>query len=135
MELKKEISAEELVKAIWTKKQFGINLLKNSMEQNKEEGQFQARIIIDTVDFCLQKILELQASGDYKELELEEMDDMVPFSLACFLCREKHPQFVNCSAMNATYTQKEKREIILERLGHIPEYDAGYVLLNKPCRR
>ena len=58
--LKTEINAEELVSLIWEKKQFATTLLKNSIGKS-ESGEFQARVILDTVDFCLQKILELQA--------------------------------------------------------------------------
>jgi len=60
MELKEKVNVKELVKEIWKIKQFGIDLLANSIKQNKESGKFEGRVIIRTVDFCLQRILELQ---------------------------------------------------------------------------
>jgi len=59
--LKEEINAKTLISLIWEKKEFGKRLLRNSLRDNNKDGEFEARVILDSVDFCLQKILELQA--------------------------------------------------------------------------
>ena len=64
MELRENINASKLVSLIWKKKEFAMRLLENSIRDNKQEGQFEARVILKTIDFCLEKILELQIESE-----------------------------------------------------------------------
>jgi hypothetical protein len=62
--LKESINAKKLVSLIWKKKEFAKRLLANSLKDNKKDGEFEARIILNTVDFCLEQILKLQSESE-----------------------------------------------------------------------
>ena len=76
---------------------------------------------------------------NYKELEI--IGNKLPFSLSCFICFRAAPRLrANCSQMNATYSNLEKRKILEDKAVQIEELFIGsgsdsYVFLNKPCRR
>lgn len=74
---------------------------------------------------------------NYEELEI--IGNKLPFSLSCFICFHAAPRLrANCSQMNGTYSDSEKRKILEDKAVQIEELFVGsdsYVFLNKPCRR
>lgn len=72
--------------------------------------------------------------------DLKTINDMLPFSLACFLCVERKlrrgGRIPDCSKINGTYFHWEKQKMIKNKEITLPEHiDPFYIMDNKPCKR